>query len=128
MPYPFVNLTPRYARNKKQFKLPSEASLRLMPPSVAGSLNGGPKMLMPGYIPLDPEDPEGHLEAARKLRREVVKERSKEASEEVTRKTYKVPGKDYVVSEVNGVWSCTCKGFQFRRKCRHIEEIKECLK
>lgn len=34
------------------------------------------------------------------------------------------PGKKYIVKLVNGNFSCTCKGYQFRGKCRHITEIK----
>lgn len=32
---------------------------------------------------------------------------------------------NYVVTEINGSWSCTCKGYQFRRRCRHIDHIKD---
>jgi len=35
-----------------------------------------------------------------------------------------VPGKPYVVSLTDGQYSCTCPGFTFRRKCRHVEEEK----
>ncbi len=31
-------------------------------------------------------------------------------------------GKVYTVRESQGQWSCTCAGFMYRRKCRHIEE------
>lgn len=33
-------------------------------------------------------------------------------------------GDSYLVSEVNGKLTCTCPGFQFRGKCRHVEECK----
>ncbi len=33
-------------------------------------------------------------------------------------------GKSYTVTLENGQYSCTCAGFGFRRKCRHINEIK----
>lgn len=127
MTYPIFNLTPRYAKAaSKKFKLPPEDSLRRMPPSVAGATRTHGKVLMPGWIPLDEEDPKGHLEAASKLREEVLKKEVKTKKSDAI-KTYPVPGKDYVVSEVNGSYSCTCKGFIFRRKCRHIREIKESL-
>lgn len=35
------------------------------------------------------------------------------------------PGSYYMVKSINGVFSCTCKGYQFRGNCRHIKEIKE---
>lgn len=34
-------------------------------------------------------------------------------------------GQTYTVAAQNGAWRCTCKGYQFRRSCRHITEIKE---
>ncbi len=33
-------------------------------------------------------------------------------------------GNIYTVKLSDGVYSCTCPGFGFRRKCRHITEIK----
>lgn len=30
----------------------------------------------------------------------------------------------YEVIFKDGMWSCTCTGFGFRRKCKHIEQIK----
>jgi len=32
-------------------------------------------------------------------------------------------GDEYRVSEVNGNYSCSCSGFRFRSKCRHIEQF-----
>lgn len=29
-----------------------------------------------------------------------------------------------VTKSVNDSWSCTCQGFEFKRKCRHIDELK----
>ena len=31
-------------------------------------------------------------------------------------------GGEYTVREQGGVWSCECKGFSFRRNCRHVKE------
>ena len=36
-------------------------------------------------------------------------------------------GNEYTVSVTDDQWSCTCAGFGFRRKCRHIKEIKDSL-
>jgi len=33
-------------------------------------------------------------------------------------------GNTYTVKLSQGVYSCTCPGYGFRRKCRHITEIK----
>ena len=34
-------------------------------------------------------------------------------------------GNTYRVEAYNGLWRCSCKGYEFRRKCRHIEEVKQ---
>tara|TARA_R110001583_G_scaffold96407_10_gene240664 strand:+ start:257 stop:580 length:324 start_codon:yes stop_codon:yes gene_type:complete len=42
-------------------------------------------------------------------------------------KTWSVDGSKgnvYTVKLSEGAYSCTCAGFGFRRKCRHIKEIK----
>jgi hypothetical protein len=31
-------------------------------------------------------------------------------------------GQTYTVQEFGGSWRCTCPGYQYRRKCRHITE------
>ena len=33
-------------------------------------------------------------------------------------------GNTYRVEAFNGLWRCSCKGYQYRRKCRHIEGVK----
>lgn len=33
-------------------------------------------------------------------------------------------GDKYTVSSNMGTWHCTCSGFGFRRRCKHIESIK----
>lgn len=45
-------------------------------------------------------------------------------------KKYKVDskGNEYIVEEDNGKYSCTCAGFSFRGKCKHIEAVIESLK
>ena len=43
-------------------------------------------------------------------------------------KAWKVEGSKgnvYTIKLSDGAYSCTCPGFGFRRKCRHIEEIKD---
>ena len=32
-------------------------------------------------------------------------------------------GDEYKVSELNGNYSCTCSGFRFRAKCKHVESV-----
>jgi len=33
-------------------------------------------------------------------------------------------GNEYRVMERDGQWGCSCPGYGFRRKCRHIEETR----
>ena len=33
-------------------------------------------------------------------------------------------GDSYRVEAYSGSWRCSCKGYQYRRSCRHIEEVK----
>lgn len=32
-------------------------------------------------------------------------------------------GDEYKVSELNGEYSCTCSGFRFRAKCKHVDKV-----
>jgi len=32
-------------------------------------------------------------------------------------------GDEYRISELRGEYSCSCSGFKFRSKCRHIEQL-----
>ena len=34
-------------------------------------------------------------------------------------------GDVYKVSELNGEYSCSCSGFKFRAKCKHVESIRQ---
>jgi len=41
--------------------------------------------------------------------------------------THKVPGSTgvvYTVTNDRGSWTCTCAGFKFRSKCRHVDELQ----
>lgn len=47
-----------------------------------------------------------------------------------TNRTWSVTGSrgdTYTVSEVQGRLMCTCSGFQFRSRCRHVEQIRDSL-
>lgn len=38
--------------------------------------------------------------------------------------TFKVEGRPYVITVMDTNISCSCPGFQFRRKCKHVEAYK----
>ena len=43
-------------------------------------------------------------------------------------RTYEVQGSTgntYTVTQDGDTWTCTCPGFGWRRKCRHITEVKD---
>lgn len=45
----------------------------------------------------------------------------------VSGQTWRVAGSkgaEYTVAETAGNWTCTCAGFMYRGKCKHIEEQK----
>jgi hypothetical protein len=47
--------------------------------------------------------------------------------EKPTGRTWEVAGSKggtYTVTEDAGTWSCTCSGFTFRGRCRHVTEIQ----
>jgi len=47
---------------------------------------------------------------------------------DTTNRTWEVVGSRgdrYLVTRDGSGWSCDCKGFQFRRSCRHIKEASE---
>jgi hypothetical protein len=67
------------------------------------------KMVEAVWEPLYPRDETEH--AIRKF--EIGSSRSSET---------------YTVTERGGVWSCSCPGFEFHKKCRHVEQAKTNLR
>lgn len=37
-------------------------------------------------------------------------------------------GNTYTVNRTRSTWICTCPGFQFRKSCRHISELRDSAK
>jgi hypothetical protein len=37
-------------------------------------------------------------------------------------------GDNYIVSQQNNQWSCSCSGFAFRNRCRHVDQIRDSQK
>ena len=33
-------------------------------------------------------------------------------------------GSEYIVTNAAGRWACTCKGFEFRRDCKHVRSLQ----
>lgn len=56
--------------------------------------------------------------------RPIRKQESKPVNE-IEVKVKSSSGKEfYTVEFKNDVWSCTCPAFGFRRKCKHIDQVK----
>ena len=56
------------------------------------------------------------------------KEQNDVSLKEIERESFIVTGSTgtrYLVKRVNDVWSCECKGYQFRYSCKHIKQMKE---
>lgn len=112
------------------FALPKDTSkLSLIPPVIHTSVvNPEKTYLIPWWIELDKNDPDGHYKAAlefyEKFKQETMeKYRAMKNGAAGAAKTWKV--KEYTVSlDVKGVYSCTCKGFAFRRECKHVNSVK----
>lgn len=50
-----------------------------------------------------------------------------ELDQETQGRTWNVTGSrgdNYLVSLLNNKWTCSCSGFTFRNRCRHVEQIK----
>lgn len=100
------------------FELPKVESL-LLRPSIQNCIDC--RFLMPGWIPLDESDPEGHLQAALELHLKHYGRNAEKNEKKIQR--FKV--KNYTVSFDGDTYSCECPGFRFRKTCKHIKSIEE---
>ena len=79
---------------------------------------------------------ENWIEVSMDVELEDLRERwsypEKENKEVIKAKEYAVKSskgdKNYNVKVVDGVFSCTCAGFGYRRNCSHIDKIKKEIK
>jgi len=57
--------------------------------------------------------------------RPKLQKAEKKPANEVEVKVKSSSGKDYyIVRFQQGYWSCSCPSFGFRRKCKHIDQVK----
>jgi len=98
-----------------------------------------PFIIMNGMIyGLTPPAPEKHYELLMKRYKKVFAEFRKEViSGKADTETFDIDqrrswikessrtGEVYNVIYSNGNWTCSCKGFTFRKTCKHIEECQE---
>lgn len=65
---------------------------------------------------------------ARRRTFQEVKELGEIDLGEVQGETWKVDGSkgnSYIVQKIDNVYTCTCSGFKFKGKCKHIKQIEE---
>ena len=81
-----------------------------------------------GVSPMIPYTPENLSEVNEEYKRRQIEYR--EMRQQLSSQTWHVasskdPNKKYEVEQhVDGSWTCSCKGFQFRKHCSHIEKIQ----
>jgi len=93
------------------YKLPDNPGI-LTPSRMVGS--DGTLYAMPYWIALENE---AHWDA-------IVDSYDKSKKEKENSKiVHKVL--NYIVTEDNGNFTCTCKGFMFRKNCRHVKHIRD---
>ena len=106
------------------FKLPEVGSVpSYIPPCAIVAPVSGKRYIVPWWIEIDDNEWQEQLELARKYYNDRVRPSKPEPSNKVEVKRWEV--KNYVVSDYNGKWSCTCVGYQFRRDCKHIHHIRD---
>jgi hypothetical protein len=106
------------------YMLPSNTVFKsFLPPAIAKF--NGITYVVPGWHPV----PEGTtLEEANKYWVKDIPsgESSINPTEEVQKTVIsKRTGEEYTVRFSGRYWSCTCMGFGFRGRCKHVEEIKK---
>lgn len=109
------------------FLIPAdEKVVPYLPPCKMFSDRDQKWFILPYWIELDESDPEGHMNACRenfeRVKNEFRKRVGLDEDPNSPKMEWKV--KDYIITLNKGSYTCTCKGFQFRRKCKHIEQVK----
>lgn len=102
-------------------ELPVHNSLK--PPCIANFISGR-KAVFTGDGPIIDIDDDVTIEDI--LAKWYPKHTESKQVTRSDRKDWSVQGKKskYTVTLMNGHYSCTCPGYGFRRRCKHIEEIK----
>jgi hypothetical protein len=103
-------------------KLPKESEMcPEMPPSVANY--PGQIYIMPYWIPFESQKQFDTIKQMHDALRSKEISRKQEKEKNPNRKEWFI--KTYTVALENGVYSCTCPGYNFRGKCKHINGVKE---
>ena len=97
-------------------------------PPATMELNGN-RYIMPGWFKLPDDEPTPEL---KDIAFYPYKAKKPNIPDSNKNKVYKVKSsrgdKVYEVTiDSSGEFSCTCPGYGFRRRCRHIDEVKKSL-
>jgi hypothetical protein len=93
-----------------------------LPPTIVNTLNG--RYICPGWISIseDVSLEDVYKSWTRKEVNQDPKPKQSQILEMVDSSTGK--GKQYSVRFDGMWWNCDCPGFSFRKKCRHVDEVK----
>lgn len=93
----------------------------IIPPTVMNDNDGKPWYILPMWAPYRSREQYDEMRQAFDEAMEKCRSKSKPAQVQ----TWEVPsskaGKSYTVEYDGASWSCTCSGFKFRGRCRHID-------
>ncbi len=100
----------------------------IFPPGLM-ELNGD-MYIMPGWYKLDKDEHNIKLEDIKFYPWKAPKPEGPEIPKDKVFKVKSSKGdKEYILqANSTGSLECSCPGYGFRRKCRHIEEVKQSLK
>ena len=91
---------------------------------------GSKKYIMPGWYELDKNEKLPNIKDIKHMKPNIpIKDNIPNID---SNKVYKVMSskgnKEYEVNmNISGSFACSCMGYGFRRRCRHIEEVKSLL-
>lgn len=109
------------------FKLPERGSVpSYIPPIAIVAPVSGKRYIVPWWIELDDNEWQEQLELAQKYYDDCIrghKVPSSGGSDKSQIKRWQI--KDYEITLSGKQWNCTCKGFMFRKTCKHVLQCQE---
>lgn len=92
---------------------------------VNGMVYGATPIFEEKYLDLAKEK---YGEVFTNLQRENRKRSTMKSLTKTWEKQSENSGEVYVIKATKGKWSCSCKGFTFKKSCKHVRECQEEMK